>query len=110
MPAARPTRRPRAGVASLTDIPNIGKAMASDLLRLRITRPEQLAGRDPLALYASLCRRTGARHDPCVIDAFMAAVDSMNGAAARPWWEYTAQRKKLLAGGGAPRRSRGKRN
>jgi hypothetical protein len=30
-----------------------------------------------------------------VLDTFMAAVDFMNGAAAAPWWAYTAQRKAL---------------
>jgi hypothetical protein len=46
-------------------------------------------------LYQKLNAATGTRHDPCVLDTFMAAVDFMNGAAAAPWWNYTAQRKAL---------------
>jgi hypothetical protein len=46
-------------------------------------------------LYQALCAKTGERHDPCVLDTFMAATDFMRGAAALPWWHYTAQRKLL---------------
>jgi hypothetical protein len=28
-----------------------------------------------------------------VLDTFMAATDFMRGAAAAPWWKYTAERK-----------------
>jgi hypothetical protein len=78
----------------LEELPNIGPAIAADLRLIDVATPQDLIGRDPLALYAELCSRTGTRHDPCVLDTFMAAVDFMNGAPARPWWDYTAQRKK----------------
>lgn len=95
-PAA--TRRTKASCASecrqLVQIPNIGPAMAADFRSLGINSPQDLTGCDPLALYQQLCRSTGQRHDPCVLDTFMAAIDFMNGAAARDWWSYTAQRKK----------------
>lgn len=81
----------------LEDIPNIGKRVAEDLRLLGITVPEQLAKKDPIALYENLCKKTGRRVDPCMIDVFMAAVDFMNGAKAMPWWAYTAERKKLYA-------------
>ncbi len=89
-------RKPRTGVKTLRDIPNIGPRTAEDLNRMGITRPHQLAGKDGLALYRKLCKADGMRHDPCVIDVFMAAVDYMNGAPKRDWWWYTPQRKKLL--------------
>jgi hypothetical protein len=31
-------------------------------------------GRDPYAMYDDLCRITGQRHDPCLLDTFIAAV------------------------------------
>ncbi|MCJ0763398.1 helix-hairpin-helix domain-containing protein [Variovorax terrae] len=80
---------------ALEDIPNIGRAIASDLRLIGIHQPQQLQGRDALALYRSLNRATHQRQDPCVLDTFMAAVDFMNGAAPAPWWHYTAQRKSL---------------
>lgn len=78
----------------LEQIPNIGPAMAADLRLLGIERPEQLRGRDAFALYQQLCDLSAQRHDPCVLDTLMAAVDFMGGAPARPWWHYTAQRKR----------------
>lgn len=75
-------------------LPNIGKAMAEDFRELGLKHPRELATQDPLALYQRLCKLSGQRQDPCVLDTFMAAVDFMQGAPARPWWDYTAARKQ----------------
>ena len=83
--------------ARLEDLPNIGPAVAADLRAIGIARPEQLAGRDPYVLYEALNRRTGVRHDPCMLDTFIAAVRFVEGAPAKPWWAYTAERKRTLA-------------
>lgn len=85
------------GVARLEDIPNVGPAVASDLRRLGITSPAGLPGRDPYALYDELCRITGERQDPCLLDTFIATVRYMEGAPKRPWWKYTAERKRVMA-------------
>jgi hypothetical protein len=85
------------GIARLEDIPNVGPAIAGDLRRLGITSPGQLPGRDPYALYDDLCRLTGQRHDPCLLDTFIAAVRYMEGGPKKPWWKYTAERKRELA-------------
>ena len=77
-----------------TDIPNIGPRMAEDFRLLGLRVPADLAGKDPLELYETLCRKTNTRQDPCVLDTFMAAVDFMDGAKARPWWAYASERKK----------------
>jgi hypothetical protein len=37
------------------------------------------------------------RHDPCVLDTFIAAVRYMEGAPNTPWWHYTPERKRALA-------------
>ena len=73
--------------------PGIGPATAGDLIRLRITRIEQLRGRDPLKLYRTLCRRDGVRHDPCALDVFMALIHYAETGEAKPWHRYTAARK-----------------
>jgi len=83
-------------VTLLEQVPNIGPAMAADLRRLRIVVPSQLRGRDPYLLYDQLCELDGDRHDPCVLDVFISAVAFLEGAPARPWWHYTAQRKQEL--------------
>ena len=87
----------RAHVTALEDLPNVGVAVAADFRRIGIRTPRSLAGRDPYKLYEALNRATGARHDPCVLDTFIAAVRFMDGAPARPWWKYTAERKRALA-------------
>jgi hypothetical protein len=87
----------RARVTVLEDLPNVGRAVAADLRRIGIRSPCELAGRDPYALYEALNRTTGVRHDPCLLDTFIAAVRFVDGAPARPWWAYTAERKRALA-------------
>jgi hypothetical protein len=84
-------------VARLVDIPNVGPAVAADLRQLGITQPADLLGRDPYEMYDDLCRTTGQRHDPCVLDTFIAAVRYMAGEPKKPWWKYTAERKRELA-------------
>ncbi len=83
----------------LEDIPNIGKSIANDLRGLGIFKPTDLCKKNALKLYQLLNETTGVRHDPCVLDTFMAAVDFMNGGKARPWWDFTKSRKQMLAKG-----------
>jgi DNA transformation protein len=77
----------------LTDIPNIGKSIAQDLVGLGIVTPAQVATMDPMAMYDGLRTPMGQRHDPCVLDTFRAAKDFMNGGPAQPWWHFTPLRK-----------------
>jgi hypothetical protein len=96
-------------------IPNVGKATAEDLVRLRVRGIQPLAKRDAMTMYEQISKMDGVRHDPCVIDVFMAAVEYARTGACRPWWEYTPERKAMLAAstGGAtpsrPERSAGRR-
>ena len=78
---------------TLEQLPNIGPSLAADLRRIGIAQPADLRGKDAFVLYQKLCAATGQRQDPCVLDTFMAATDFMRGAAAAPWWRYTAERK-----------------
>ncbi len=79
-------------------IPNIGKAMAGDFRQLGFVHPRELAGQDALALYQRMCRLSGQRQDPCVLDTFMAAVEFMEGGPVKAWWEYTDERKRRFPG------------
>ena len=57
-------------------------------------------------MFERLCRVTRRRHDPCMLDTFIAATRFMAGDPATPWWKYTAERKRALAsptGRSAPR-------
>ena len=84
----------------LTDIPNIGVSIAGDLRGLGVNTPAEVAAMDPIAMYDALRTPMGARHDPCVLDTFLAAKDFMTGGPAQPWWHFTPIRKaqKLIPG------------
>lgn len=94
-----PDKVRRDRLEKLTDLPNIGPAMAADLVLLGIRRPQQVAGRDPFELYRSLSRKTGVRQDPCVLDVFISITSFMNGGAPKPWWAFTAERKRRIETG-----------
>jgi hypothetical protein len=81
----------------LEHIPNIGASIADDLRALDIFEPDQLVGKDPYALYRRIGEIRGVRQDPCLCDTFIAAVRFMEGGPVRPWWYFTAERKRRLA-------------
>jgi len=87
----------RAEITDLEKIPNVGPSIAANLRLIGVSFPQDLLGKDPYALYDDLCRTTGVRHDPCVIDVFIAAVRFMAGEPSKPWWKYTPERKRTLA-------------
>ena len=87
----------REAIARLREIPNVGPAMAADLLKLGVRRLEDAAGRDPDEMYHELCALDSRRHDPCVRDVFAAVVSFAEGGRARPWWEFTPERKNREA-------------
>lgn len=92
-----PSKVVRENVRQLTDLPNIGKASAADLVALDITHPLQLIGRDPFQMYQELCELTQQRHDPCVIDVFISITRFMAGEPARVWWDFTEERQQTIA-------------
>jgi predicted flap endonuclease-1-like 5' DNA nuclease len=96
-PKAPPPRKAASAAECerLEQLPNIGPALAADLRLVGVSHPQALASADPLALYRALERASGRRQDPCVLDTFMAACDFMRGGPARPWWSFTAERKRL---------------
>lgn len=89
-----PSKVSRTRLESLTDLPNIGPAMARDLRLLGYEHPNQLAGQDPQRLYDRLCELTGTHQDPCVLDVFKSVTRFMDGEEPRPWWFYTPERKE----------------
>ncbi len=90
--------RKASAVTKLEDIPNVGASIAGDLRRIGLHLPSELPGHDPYEMYIALCRISRKRQDPCVLDTFMAAVRFMEGAPPKPWWKYTAERKREYPG------------
>jgi hypothetical protein len=83
----------REAATRLQAIPNVGPAIAADLMRPGILGAEDAAGRDPDELYARLCALDGVRHDPCVRDVFEAAMACAGGVPAQPWRVHPRRRK-----------------
>jgi Pathogenicity locus len=84
-------------LAPLTAIPNIGPKIARKLLALDVRGLDDLRGRDPDELFERLCAIDGRRHDPCLLDTFVAAVEYADGGPPRPWWELSRERKARAA-------------
>lgn len=89
-----PSKVIREKVAHLTDLPNVGPAIAKDLRFVGIASPGDLRGKDPWELYETLCAKSGVRHDPCLLDVFISVTDFMNGGEPKVWWAYTEERKR----------------
>jgi hypothetical protein len=85
---------------------NIGPAMRRDLRLLGVGSVRQLARCSPERLYRRLEQLTGKRQDPCVLDTFAAAIHQARTGEARPWWEFSRQRKRQ-AGAREPHHERG---
>ena len=66
-------------------------------MRLDIAVPDDLRGRAPYELFERLCELDGRSHDPCLLDTFVAAVSYAEGGPARPWWEFSRERKGASA-------------
>jgi hypothetical protein len=79
---------------TLTDLPNVGPAMARALESIGCQTPADLIGRDALDLYRSLGRQRGVRQDPCVLDVFVSIERFLKGEEPRPWWAYSAERRR----------------
>ena len=84
----------RAQFSELGQLPNVGPAVAADSRKLDIRHPADLRGCDTYMLFDHLCRVTGMRHDPCMLDTIISVVRFMDGEPAKPWWAYTGKRKR----------------
>ncbi len=90
-----PVKVTREKTLKLTDLPNIGPAMAKDLKSIGIDKPNDLKGKEAFDLYKKLCEKKGLKVDPCVLDVFMSITDFIKGNEPKVWWEYTKERKSL---------------
>jgi len=86
----------QAHCTALEELPNVGPAIAADLRKIGVHKPQDLLGRDPYTMFDQLSRVTGLRHDLCLLDVFISVVRFMGGEPKKPWWAYTAERKARL--------------
>jgi hypothetical protein len=82
----------------LGQLVSIGAAMLRDFELLGVHSVAQLARRSPERMYRELCRITGERQDPCVLDTFSAAVAQARDPLLPPeqcqWWYWSRRRKR----------------
>ena len=84
-------------LTKLTDLPNIGKAIATDLLAIGIASPADFKGRDALVIFDALKAVMGHRHDPCVYYTLLSVQHFMETGDSLPWWKFAAKGKADLA-------------
>jgi len=81
----------------LKDLISIGPAMLRDFEMLKIHSVAELAKSDPRRMYDQLCRISGERQDPCVLDVFRSAVAQARNpclpAEKCQWWYWSRVRK-----------------
>ena len=81
----------------LEDLVSVGPARRRDFKLMGIRTVAQLAQHEPEDLYRKLCRKTGKRQDPCVLDTFRAAVaqarDPKLPFEKCQWWYWSRARK-----------------
>jgi predicted RecB family nuclease len=79
------------------DLVSVGPAIERDFEMMGIRSVAQLAKQDPKKMYDKLCRLTGERQDPCVMDTFCAAVAQAGNprlpAEKCQWWYWSRIRK-----------------
>ncbi|MBZ5660905.1 MAG: helix-hairpin-helix domain-containing protein [Acidobacteriia bacterium] len=82
---------------ALRDLISIGPAMVRDFKLLGVKSVAELARQNPQKLYEKLCRITGTRQDPCVLDTFRAGVAQARNprlpAEQCQWWYWSRKRK-----------------
>lgn len=83
--------------AKLTALPNIGKAIATDLLAVGIACHDDLKEREPLEIFKELRSVMGHRHDPCVYYTLLSVKHFIDTGKSLPWWKFTAKGKADLS-------------
>ena len=82
--------------SSLTKLPNIGRAIAKDLISIGIKDAVDLKLRSPLSVFIELKTVMGHRHDPCVYYTLLSVKHFNDTGEVKPWWYFTAQGKEDL--------------
>ena len=81
---------------TLTDLPNVGKAIALDLVSIGVNSPDDFGGREPMDMFNALKVPMGKRHDPCVYYTLLSVKHFLDTGERLPWWSFTARGKADL--------------
>lgn len=79
-------------IKNLTAIPGVGKSIANDLVRIRISQVKDLVGKDPEDLYQKSNTLVGAVQDRCLLYVFRCAVyfaeHKKHNQKKLKWWNW----------------------
>lgn len=81
-------------IKQLTQIPGVGKSIATDLLNIGISRIDDLKGKDPQQLYDRSNQFAGCVQDRCLLYVFRCAVYFAETPASKQdgkklkWWNW----------------------
>lgn len=82
----------------LADLIGIGPATLKDFKVLGIETVSELKVLNPQKLYDDLCKKSGKKHDICMLDVFCAAVaQAKNSELSKDkcnWWYWSQERKQ----------------
>lgn len=71
--------------------------MLEDFARLGVSSVKQLEAQDARELYDRMCRISGAKQDPCVLDTYRCAIEQAPNPNLPPeqrdWWYWSRLRK-----------------
>jgi len=104
MRAARARVRPKPDLDTddrqgLLALMNLGPATLGYLAELGVTSVATLARQDADELYVRLQAQRHAPFDPCLHDTFAAVIHEARTGEKRPWFTFTAERKRREAKG-----------
>jgi hypothetical protein len=93
---SHPRKRERAPLRSLM---NVGRMVEGYLNDLGVRSVDDLARRNPDAMFNALWRMNPSVCDPCLHDTFSAIVHEAKTGEKTPWFSWTAERKRRVAAG-----------
>lgn len=82
----------RANNNDLTEIPGVGKSIASDFHNIGITKISDLKGKNPEELYLQICAYQGCHVDRCVLYVCRSSVyfaeNKVHDTEKLKWWNW----------------------
>lgn len=96
MSNAAARKKVRTREPELKDLRGIGPRMLEDFDLLGVKSVRQLQSQDARKLYDRMCRITGTRQDPCVLDTYRCAIEQARNPRLpeeqKNWWFWSRLR------------------
>lgn len=90
----------KTAIKDLTQIPGVGKSLATDLINIGVYSVAELKGKDPEILFDQSNQYAGCVQDRCVLYVFRCAVyyaetkENERESELLKWWNWKDQKKR----------------